>query len=86
MLNRFKEYLICGGLPDAVKEFVINQNVAKMRNVQNSIYGYYKDDASKYDEVHKLKIKTIYDYLPSYMENKVKELYLKILKKLKMQI
>lgn len=83
MLNRFKEYLICGGLPDAVKEFVINQNVAKMRNVQNSIYGYYKDDASKYDEVHKLKIKTIYDYLPSYMENKVKRIIFKNIEEIK---
>ena len=83
MLNRFKEYLICGGLPDAVKEFIINQNVAKMRNVQNDIYGYYKDDASKYDEEHKLKIKTIYDYLPSYMENKVKRIIFKNIEDIK---
>ncbi len=45
-LRKFKEYLICGGLPDAVKEF-LSDNIAKTRNVQNSIYNYYKDDASK---------------------------------------
>ncbi len=73
MIRKFKEYLICGGLPDAVKEF-LNDNVARTRNVQNSIYNYYKDDASKYDDIHNLKIKTIYDYLPSYMENKVKRI------------
>lgn len=73
ILNKFKEYLICGGLPDAIKEF-LNDNVAKVRNVQKIIFNYYKDDASKYDELHKLKIRTVYDYLPSYMENKVKRI------------
>lgn len=73
VLKRFKEYLICGGLPRAVKEFLDN-NVFKTRNIQTSIYSYYKDDASKYDELHKLKIGQIYDCLPSYMENKVKRI------------
>ena len=76
ILRKFKEYLICGGLPDAIKEF-LNTNIARTRNVQNDIYSYYKDDASKYDEEHKLKIRTIYDYLPSYMENKVKRVKFK---------
>lgn len=75
-LRKFKEYLICGGLPDAVKEF-LSDNIAKTRNVQNSIYNYYKDDASKYDEIHNLKIRMIYDFLPSYMENKVKRIQYK---------
>lgn len=71
MLNYFKEYLICGGLPDSVNAF-FEGNVQKLRKIQNDTYNYYKDDASKYDFEHNLKIRTIYDYLPSYMENKVK--------------
>lgn len=70
-LRKFREYLICGGLPDVIKEF-LNDNIYKTREIQSSIYNYYKDDASKYDAEHNLKIKTIYDFLPSYMENKVK--------------
>ena len=73
-LKRFKEYLICGGLPDAVKEYVINNNVAKMRSVHALTYNYYNDDCSQYDLEHKLKIQRIYDMMPSYMENKVKRL------------
>ncbi len=76
ILEKFKEYLICGGLPAAIKEF-LNKNVAKTRNIQQTIYTYYKDDASKYDELHKLKIRNIYDFLPSYMENKVKRIQFK---------
>ena len=73
LLRKFKEYLVCGGLPRAVEEFLSN-NVGQMRILQSSIYGYYRDDASKYDEEHKLKIRTIYDFFPSYMENKVKRI------------
>ncbi len=70
-LRKFKEYLISGGLPAAVKEF-LSDNIQRTREMQSSIYNYYKDDASKYDDEHNLKIRTIYDFLPSYMENKVK--------------
>jgi len=76
-LQRFKEYLICGGLPDAVSKYLINKNVMLTRNTQSQVYEFYKDDASKYDEEHKLKIKSIYDSLPSYMENKVKRINFK---------
>ncbi len=71
ILKKFKDYLICGGLPDAVKEF-LNDNIYKTREIQATIYNYYKDDASKYDQNTNLKIRRIYDFLPSYMENKVK--------------
>ena len=76
-LKKFKEYLICGGLPDAVKEFVVNKDVSKMRIVHEQTYRYYNDDCSQYDDEHKLKIRKIYDMMPSYMENKVKRLQAK---------
>lgn len=74
MLRRFKEYLLCGGLPDAVKEFVINKNVMAMRKVHELTQSYYKDDCVQYDNEHALKIARIYSMLPSYMENKVKRI------------
>ncbi|MBQ7275779.1 MAG: ATP-binding protein [Bacilli bacterium] len=74
-LKRFKEYLLCGGLPDAVKEFVINNNIMRMRAVHVQTYNYYEDDCSQYDLEHNLKIRRIYDMLPSYMENKVKRVH-----------
>lgn len=73
-LARFKEYLLSGGLPDAVKELVVNKNVMEMRKVQEATYNYYEDDCSKYDLDHKLKITRIYEMMPSYMENKVKRI------------
>lgn len=77
ILEKFKEYLITGGLPDSIKEFVLNCNVLKTRENQTQTYNYYKDDASQYDSEHSLKIRRIYDLMPSYMENKVKRLKFK---------
>ncbi len=77
ILSLFKDYLISGGLPDAVTEYVINRNVIKTRNVQSQIFTYYKDDCSKYDIEHKLKISKIYDMLISNMANKVKRIIFK---------
>ncbi len=77
MLSLFKDYLISGGLPDAVTEYVINRNVMRTRSIQSQIYTYYKDDCAKYDTDHKLKIGRIYDMLMSNMQNKVKRIQFK---------
>ena len=73
-LSRFKEYLLCGGLPDAVKAFVLNKNIIEMRKVHEMTFKYYEDDCSQYDMEHKLKISRIYGMMASYMENKVKRI------------
>lgn len=76
ILRKFKEYLICGGLPDAVKAFLIDNNIQKTRDIHEITYNFYKDDASRYDSLNKLKINRIYTMLQSYMENKAKRLLL----------
>ncbi len=77
MLSLVKDYLISGGLPDAVSEYVVNRNVFKTREVQSLTYEYYKDDCAKYDLEHQLKISRIYDMLISNMQNKVKRVQFK---------
>lgn len=72
VLSLFKKYLLIGGLPDAVNSFLATTNINEVRKIQNNIYGYYGDDASKYDKENKLKIKRIYDLIPSNLENKKK--------------
>lgn len=76
IFSKFKDYLISGGLPRSIINY-LKLNVAKTRDTQNQIYNFYKDDATKYDETHNLKIRSIYDSLPSYMENKVKRIQFK---------
>ena len=79
ILQLFKTYLIVGGMPDAIKTYIETKNIIKVRKIQQNIINYYGIDASKYDIEHKLKIKRIYDLVPSNIENKVKRIqYTKI--------
>ena len=72
MMDLFRKYLLVGGLPDAVNTFLETRNIQRVREVQREIHDYYAEDASKYDAGRKLKIRRIYDLIPSNMENKKK--------------
>jgi predicted AAA+ superfamily ATPase len=77
MMNLFKKYLLVGGMPDAVNAYIAEKNIDTVRKVQEQIHQYYAIDASKYDEERKLKIRRIYDMIPSSLENKKKRIVVK---------
>ena len=79
IMDLFKKYLLVGGLPKAVKTFVQTHNVAEFRSVQNEAHELYGVDASKYEEENnkRLKIRRIYDMIPSSLENKKKRIVIK---------
>ncbi len=77
MLRQFKLYLLVGGLPAAINQFLADRNMAKVRKIQQEIYSLYRLDASQYDESRKLVIRKIYDMIPSNMENKKKRVIVK---------
>ncbi len=72
MMDLFRKYLLVGGMPDAVNAFLETKNIQMVREIQSEIHSYYAADASKYDEQRKLKIRRIYELIPSNMENKKK--------------
>lgn len=72
ILDLFRKYLLVGGLPDSVNSYLNDHNIQLVRDIQSEIHDYYAADASKYDEEKKLKIRRIYDLIPSNMENKKK--------------
>ncbi|MBQ2906152.1 MAG: ATP-binding protein [Bacteroidales bacterium] len=74
-LDLFKKYLLVGGLPDAVNTFIETSNIVAVRAVHDEIFGLYKEDASQYDSDNSLKIRRIYEMIPSNMENKKKRLH-----------
>jgi len=74
VMDLFKKYLLIGGLPDAVNSFIADTNIVKVRTIHRDIRAFYADDASKYeaDNSRKLKIRRIYDMIPSNLESKKK--------------
>ena len=77
MMGLFRKYLLIGGLPDAVNAYLETKNIKAVREIQTETHSYYAADAAKYDEKNKLKIRRIYDLLPSNMENKKKRVVAK---------
>ena len=77
VMDLFRKYLLVVGLPDAVNTFLATKNIVKVRAVQNDIHDLYGADATKYDTENRLKIRRIYDMLPSNMENKKKRVVVK---------
>ena len=79
ILDLFKKYILVGGLPKAVECFVETRNVRDFRAIQSETYNLYGVDASKYEQEHssKLKIRRIYDMIPSNLENKKKRMVIK---------
>lgn len=79
IMELFRRYLLVGGMPDAVNEYLASHNIVKVREIQEAIRVLYGDDASKYEQESSrhLLIRRIYDMVPSQMENKKKRIIAK---------
>jgi len=77
LLKRFMYYLLIGGLPEAINNYITDRNIVRVRQVHRDIHNLYRIDASQYDEEHKLAIRKIYDLIPSNLENRKKRIVYK---------
>lgn len=77
LLKRFQYYLLVGGLPEAINNYLSDRNMVRVRQTHRDIHNLYRIDASQYDKGHKLKIRKIYDLIPSNLENKKKRIVYK---------
>ena len=68
MLQHFQRYLVVGGMPAAVQEYVDSGDISKVSAIQRNIIELYKMDFTRYeDEDKKLKLIAIYDQVPSQL-------------------
>lgn len=66
MLAVFNQYLVVGGMPDAVKKFAETHNLNDVAQIHTDIIDQYKLDFTQYESVDKkLIISNIYDLIPS---------------------
>ena len=77
MLNLFKTYIIVGGMPKAVSEFVKTNDMTKVNRVLENIDFGYRQDITKYQKTNKLLIQDIYNLIPSELNAQNKRFILK---------
>ena len=68
MMQHFQRYLVVGGMPAAVQEYVISGDISKVTLIQRSIIDFYKLDFTKYElEEKKLMLISVYDQVPAQL-------------------
>lgn len=82
VLSLFYIYLIVGGMPEAVLKHVETKDLREVQSIQNDITELYKEDFSQYEqEDKKLKIKSIYEIIPSELNKQNKRFIFTMLDK-----
>lgn len=81
MLDVFYLYLIIGGMPEAVKEYIETNDLNRVAKIHNKIIRLYKQDFTKYEIRYKLKLQEIYNMMPGQLDQKNKRFQLNTLGK-----
>ena len=73
MMNDFRQYLLVGGMPQAVVEYTTNKDFASVDLIKKNILKLYRDDISKFAGRHKSKVSLIFDHIPGQLSKKEKK-------------
>ncbi len=70
MIRLFQFYVVTGGMPAVVQEFVNSKDIGKVVAMQRDILSLYRLDISKYAHTGKKKIRDIFDRIPAQLNGK----------------
>ena len=72
-MDYFKEYLIIGGMPQAVKLYMETRDFDKVDEIKRDIVTLYREDIQKYADNIYLKAEQIFDNIPSQLQKHEKK-------------
>ncbi len=78
--EHFRHYLIVGGMPQAVLQFVGTNDFTEVDAVKRDILKLYKADIEKYAESSEMKVKSVFDAIPSSLSRHERKFKLSALK------
>jgi len=71
LLRLLRQYLVVGGLPEAVEAFTDSHSYQECEEVKDSILSTYRDDFSKYSErVHHRRVSKVFGKIPQLVGRK----------------
>lgn len=80
-MRRFREYLLVGGMPQAVAKYAETRNFGDVDVVKRSILKLYHDDIAKFAGASAPKVRRIFDGIPGQLSKKEKRFSLAALEK-----
>ncbi len=69
IMQKYREYMAVGGMPQAVESFVKGDSYEKIDYVKRNIISLYKDDLKKNDEENREKASVIFSTIPEQLQN-----------------
>ena len=72
-MDYFKEYLIVGGMPQAVLEYKETRDFEKTDKIKRNILNLYREDIRKHSDELNLKVEQIFDTIPSQLQKHEKK-------------
>lgn len=72
-MDYFKEYMIVGGMPQAVEMYSDTRDFEKVDKIKRNILNLYREDIRKYAEDLNLKVEQIFDTIPSQLQKHEKK-------------
>ena len=80
VMDYFRQYLIVGGMPQAVKKYVETKSFERTDRIKRDILNLYRADIRKYVKGYESKILKIFDTLPGQLQKHEKKFRLSALK------
>ena len=68
-MDLFRQYLIVGGMPQAVKAYSDSRDFDKVDRIKRRILNLYREDIRKHADNYAMKVEAIFDELPSQLKN-----------------
>ena len=70
----FREYMVVGGMPEVVADFVVNKDFNRVDSIQSDIIAEYRDDISKHAKgKEKQLVRMCYDAVPKQLAKELKK-------------
>ena len=79
-MHYFRQYLIVGGMPQAVAEYAASRDFTKVDAIKRQILRLYKNDIKKFAGGLTARVSSIYDAIPGQLQKKEKQFTLSALK------
>ena len=81
IMTIFRKYLLIGGMPQAVNEFVKSSNFNKVDDIKRDILNLYRNDIVKFARGYEIKVINIFDEIPSQLQKHERKFKLSSLNK-----
>ena len=80
-MDYFRQYLIVGGMPQAVQEYVLSKDFDKVDKIKRDILTLYRADIMKHASGYEIKVASIFDEIPSQLQKHEKKFKLSSISK-----